>query len=287
MKFAKSYIQGLGEVIKSQGLWLFFYGVLSLFGLLIILPIHGMILEHLGFPLDIGRDLGKFDYTQIADLLNNHGEALGIVFYQAKWIVLFYLLVSVLLTSGVVSYFLSGKNKFVFSEFIKYANQNFRKFLRLTIYFVLIHLLIIGLFLYFYQSYIGSFSPFEIEDDSRLVSGFWILTPIYLFLALLIHVISDVAKFNIVKSGKSFITQAIIDAINFVVKNIFSFLLFYLLHILFFIIVSKLYLLLKSVFTLESGLGFWILIILGQLYIYAKLGLRLVKYAGLNKLLKE
>jgi len=249
-----------------------------------ILPVHGMILEHLGYPLDIGRNLGVFDYTQIADLLNNHGEALGIIFYQAKWILFFYLLVSVLLTSGMIHHFSAGETSFSFSKFIRKALVSFWKYLRLTIYFLFLQAALLALALFLYQLFIGGFSPFEIEDESRLVSGFWTIAPVYLFVAFSLQIVSDIAKFNIAMNEEIYIHSSILRAFKTFVKHFFSFLLFYLIHVLIFLLLSKLYLVIKSLFNLESNFGFWVLIIAGQLYIFFKVGLRLVKYAGLNSL---
>jgi len=258
--------------------------VLIFFGLLMILPIHGMILEHLGFPLDIGRNLGVFDYTQIADLLNNHGEALGIIFYQAKWIILFYLLVSVLLTSGVVNHFVNRMENFSFSIFIQKALEYFWKYFRLTVYFLLLQLVLLFFCIFLYKLYLGSFSPFEIEDDSLLISGFWLIAPFYFFIAFSLQLISDISKFKIIESNSKYIAQPVFEAIKLFFKKIGWYILFFVIHALLFLFISKVYLLIKTLFEVEDNLGFWFLIVVGQLYIFLKIGLRLIKYSGLNEL---
>ncbi len=287
MKAITAYLEGVRLVIWQKKLWFFFYAVLLFFGLIIMLPVHGMILEHLGYPLDIGRDLGVFDYTQIADLLNNHGEALGIIFYQAKWILFFYVLITVLTTSGLVHHFNDGNKVFSFSKFISKGLNSFWKIFRLTFYFLLMQLLLLGFCLYIYQIIIGSFSPFEIEDDSKLVSGFWMIAPFYLFFAFSLQIVSDIAKYKIVGSNQRLINSSILHAFKTYLNNFGSFLFYFFVHVVVFVLISQMYLLVKSLFVVENTFGFWLLILLGQLYIFLKVGLRLIKYAGLNELCTE
>jgi len=245
-----------------------------------MLPVHGMILEHLGYPLDIGRDLGKFDYTQVSDLLNNHGEAIGIILYQAKWIFFFFFLITVFLTGGLTAYFFEKEKQFNLASFLQQCINKFGKFLRLNIYFLIFHLLLIGVSIFLYQKYLGSFSPFEIENDTKLVKGVYIIGPIYLFLAITLQAISDVAKYKILGSSSKYITQPIKLAFSTVFRNLHHVMIFLITHFACYYLLIKLYGVCKHIISVDSSFGFWILIILGQLFILMRVGLRLTKFAG-------
>jgi len=281
------YIKGIGTVWQQKRLWIFFYLVLLFFGLLMTLPIHGMILEHLGYPLDIGRDLGIFDYTQVADLLNNHGEAIGIILYQAKWIFFFFFILSIFLSGGLVTYFFDREKEFRLSLFIQKCINNFWKYLRLNIYFLLFHLAILALSIFIYQLYLGSFSPFEIEDDSKLVRGFYLIAPIYLIIAIFIQAVSDIAKYNILKSSGAFITKPILSSFKTALSNIHHVIIFFAFHLGLYIFLFKTYGLVKDFISIESSFGFWMLIVIGQLFIALRVGMRLAKYAGLYELKRD
>ena len=132
------------------------------------MPLYNQLTDSLGHSLALGENLGSFDYTLVADFFNNYGLTFATALYQAKWLVLLYLIFTVFITAGIVAYFFANQEKLKLTDFIKESLFFFWRYLRLSVYFIALQLILFALFAFIYQKILGSFSPFEIEDDADL-----------------------------------------------------------------------------------------------------------------------
>ena len=117
-----------------------------------------------------------------------------------------------------------------------------------------------------------------------LVKGIKWLFPFYCFFALLLFMVQDVAKFEIVRQGKRYIYTPILSAIKKVIKNFWSLLFYYILHLAVFAFFYQLFHWIQSGIGVDNGSVLWLVLIIGQLFIALRLGLRMLKFAGLDEL---
>lgn len=286
MNSISAILQGIIRLKSAAILWTILYLALLLFALFFAVPINQLLESTLGHSLEMQGKAGVFDYTMIADLINNQKQTVLLLIAQAKWIIILFLLVSIFLRAGTVAYFFFQKEKFSISDYIKDCTQYFWRFLRANIYFLFLQGLIFFVFFFLFQFFSGGLSPFEIENNSNLVNAFYIVVPLYLICVILLIILADLTKFEIIRIDENYIHRAIISAFRLIFKKLFSILLFYGLLFLLFFGFYKLFQLLQHMISPDSGIGIWVLLFLGQLYIFIRVGLGLVRYGGLRVLTK-
>ena len=284
MTFLSAILTGLSSIPKAKRLWGFLYLILLFLALALALPIDNLLSMAFGHSLDLNRHLGEFDYTVFADLMNNHGNGVSMLLYHAKWIILIYLIVAVFLSAGIVPHFLRKKDRFHFSAFVKDAGHYFWRFLRLSIYCLFFYAIVFGLSFVLFQTILGGLSPFEIENDTRITPAFYCATGLALLLGILVNSIQNLAKYEIADQDPQFIHASILHAAKTVFRNLLTFILFNAVLLILWYLWYLLNKWTQQAFNPDGRVGIYLMLFFGQLFIFLRVALQLIKYSGMNYL---
>jgi len=287
MKAIQAYFAGWKQVFGNKRMWIFLYLLNLGIALLAAVPISGIFSKSLGQSLELARSLDGFDYAFISELLREYQTGFNIILQQSLGFTGLYLLIFIFLMGGILSIFRNRETPFNFSDFWKGCGKYFWRLLRLTIYFLIIQGILLGIFSTIYLSMTNGMSPFKNFSEVTLITSFQILAPIYLFLATIVFMIHDYAKIHIVHEDKSLLTFPIFQAVGFVFKNFFSCLFLYFLNMLTFLLLFGIYWLASSNMQGMSMTSIAILFITIQVFIFARVGLKLLNLASANHLYKS
>ena len=279
MSIFSAYMEGLKTTFRNGKLWLLLYGLNFLLALMLAYPLSGFLESKLSTTLPVDKLFNGFDYTIVNDILKKYGDALSVFSNISVLAAMLFLLFSVFAVGGILNVFLhhlptrqAGNTSTKLSNFWNGAGKYFWRMLRLTFYFLIIHVLVAFIFINLYGALTaGGFEKYDSEKYLWQVA--YVILPIYLFFATIFFMIQDYAKIHIVSSDKKWITQPILDAFRFVFKNFGKTLLLYFLNLLTFLIVFFIY------WKINGPLGpnsISLAFILGQAFVIFRIGSKLL-----------
>lgn len=276
MSIIKAYQLGWSSLFKHKRMWFFLYVANLLFALAIALPIQNWFAAAAEHSLSINNSLHQFDFTFISDMLNQYGISIPVISNQLQMVILLYILFSILLNAGIIYVFLKPE-KFSFANFGKGSFQFFWRYLRLSIYFLIAEGLLLYIIFKLYSLIAGSLNIFEMESDTVLINAFNVAAPIFVFLLIIVKMIQDFTKIEIVKSNERLLLKPIAKTFKNIASNLVSFFGLYLLNIIIAIGFIALYFLIKH-FIPNSSATLLPLFIFSQLFVILRIALKLVNY---------
>lgn len=286
MKAITAYFAGWKQIFANKRMWILLYLLNLGIALIAAFPISGIFSKSLGQSLELTRSLNGFDYSFINELLREYQTGFNIILQQSVGFTILYLLIFIFLMGGILSVFKDHTSSFSFSNFWKACGKYFWRLLRLSIYFLIIQGILLAIFASLYMSLTNGMSPFKNFSEATLITTFQILAPIYIILAIIVFMIHDYAKIHVVHEDKSIISFPILQTFALVFKNFFSCFGLYLLNILSLLILTGIYWLASSNMQGTSMSSICILFITIQLFIFTRLGLKLLNLASANHLYK-
>ncbi len=287
MNVITTYKEAWKAVLKTRKMWLLLYGLSFLLALLSAMPLKGFMSESLGNSLSLNQSLPGFNYGFIGDVLNQHGDVIGLVLNQSFVLIICFFLVSIFFLGGILSIFKQETIDYDGTVFWQSCSRYFWRLLRLSFYFLFFHLLLLGLFVSLYLALTNGLSPFETESETLWIQTFHIMAPIYLLLATFLFLVHDYAKVHVIHSDKALLTVPILQTFSFVFKNIRKFLSLYLLNALTFLLFFGVYYLLKNSFLADSFGTITLLFLLTQIFVMLRVGLKLLNLGGVTLMYGE
>lgn len=273
MNFITAYISGLKKIFSKGKLWLLLYALNFLFAIFLAFPLSGFLGEKLGTTLAADQLLEKFDFAIANDFINEYGDSLGVILNQSVLGIGLYLLLSVFLIGGILNVLMSDKEAYSLDDFWKGGGKYFWRMLRLTIYFLLVQIAIFGLFFTLF-SILTSGGLERFHNEGEIVKrGFYIL-PFYLFFSTVFFMIQDYAKIQIVAMDQSVIFRPILNTFRWVFNNFSQTFFLYLLNLLTFGLLFFIY------FKLDGGNAILAIFFIGQFFIIARIGIKLLNLAS-------
>lgn len=188
-----------------------------------------------------------------------------------------YLLLSIFLVGGILNVFKNREQGYNLMIFWSGCSKYFWRMLRLTIYFLLIQLVIFGLFFTLFTSFASGW-PERIHNEGAIVQRGLLLLPIYLLISTVFFMIQDYAKIHVVATDKSILFQPILQAFKWVFKNFSQTFLLYLLNLLTFGLLFFIY------WQLDGGNAILAAFLIGQFFILTRIGTKLLNLASATEL---
>lgn len=284
MTAINAYIKGWGVLFNHKKMWMMVYLFNVLFAAIMLLPAKNFLTNTIGNSLAADKILKKFDYPYISDIIDNHIFTMSMIKDQSIVVIILFLFFSIFMMGGIIGSIRRGQG-FSFRPFWSDCGYYFWRFLRLTIFFLIIHAIALTLAGFAFSS-IG-LNPFKMESDAVFVTRFKIVGTIYLFLAVFIFMIQDYAKLQIVKMDKTFINRPILQSIRLIFKNFFPCLLLYLINIFFFLLIAGLYYLLRTNLKMTSDGTILMAFLIGQLFLMVRIGLKFLNLMSANHLMEK
>jgi len=248
MKIIKPYFKGLKTTLSSTKMTFVIYFFTLFLALLVALPFKSMLSDAVGKSMSTYTLLSDFDYTAYKDFLLQHEDVIKYFQKQFIWFGLFYLISSIFISGGILSVIHNKKNKSTLKTFFVGCGEYFSRFLRLAVILIPLHLLIAALVFgaarFIIKSQIESFKS---EVDIVIIASIGIL--IYLFLAVLIFIVSDYSKIVLVQNDSTKVLNSLGKGVKFTFQHLISTYSLYLL------LLALPFLLIISYFVLETKIG--------------------------------
>ena len=287
MNAISAYIAGWKAVFRNGRMWLVLYLSNFLLALLATLPFSGYLSKTIGQSLEPGRNLSGFNYTFINDFIREYGQGLSPILDASMGFILLYLLFSVALMGGILLVFRHFSEPFQWVLFRQGCFRFFWRLLRLTAYFLLLHVAVLGLFGWFFYLATDGFAVFQMETEFELVRPLYFILPIYLLVAVAFFMVQDYAKVHVVQVDEALLTRPIRQAFGLVFRNFGPFFLLYLLNIASLAVLFTLYWWISSRFQATSEGTIAGLFMLGQAFIVGRIGLRLLNLSSATYLYQK
>jgi hypothetical protein len=214
MRIGQALQAGIDGVNRNKRMWFWFYGVTTIWALLVAGPVIGLLLSSLGNSAWAEEMAGNFDFQWIAELIAGK-TALPLV--PVAWIgVMVFAVASVahlFLLGGAVPLF-CGREEFSTSRFFENCGRNFWRFVRLSLCAAPLYVvvLIIGRIL----AAIGEKIWGEGSVQAPLVYWGWARLLVLAVLAGLVMVIVDYARIGIVVADSRKSIRSTIAGVRFV-----------------------------------------------------------------------
>ena len=173
--------------------------------LLAALPMRSALLAETGDSLILDTLLSGPNYTYLNDFLQNYGSALSPILNQSLWLMVLQLLVLVFLAGGLTNLVVKRPASYDRQQFWAGSGVYFWRMLRLTLFFLLIHGLILALFAWIYLLVTKGMSPANLETEAIITSCLTWLVPLYVMVAIIPMMWQDLAKIQLVQTDARFI----------------------------------------------------------------------------------
>ena len=169
-----------------------------LFAGLVVVPLLSYLGDKLAFTKATDRLIGGFDFTLVNDFLNQYPEFLRLLGTQTVIVGILFILLYIFLTGGILTRLINIETDLHrLGNFWTGCGKYFWRLLRLSFYFILIHLAIAGLFLFIFNwSVQGGLDYFTSEAAIFFRAKICFFS--YGFFALFFFMVHDYAKVLVV-----------------------------------------------------------------------------------------
>ncbi len=271
MKSVTSYLYGFSAAMKSLRMILLIYLAYLVIALLLAVPFYGLFRSVAGNSQLPDSLMKGFDATAIRELLASGGKSFGF-YLQAflPWILAF-LLLQVYLNGGIFSWVSNPRGRFNISLFHLHGRKYFWRFLKLMIYFLIIHLIII---LILYIPYILWSSPDKALTDEQIMQPLFFIVGAHLVLLVFLFLLADVVKSSLFEQDSPRVLKTIFRCLKSAFKRFFSFYFLGLLLLILPLILFAGFYLLRSSLSGESTGAILVIFLFQQLMVFIRVFLR-------------
>lgn len=277
----RAYIRGLQATFQSSKIWLWLY-LLNLFvALLIAMPLHSLLENKLAYSLQADKLIAGFDYTVYQDFMNEYGEAVWAIWGQVPVFIILFMMLYIFLTGGILTMFKTLPETLDRTNFGKSCAHFFGRFIRLAIYFLIFQAGLAAIFVGLY------FAIADKSSDKSIMDTIFTLVPIFGIFSSALMMVHDYAKIHVVHRDERWLFQPIKEAFQLTFKHFFKMLGLYWLNLLTFMLAFALYWLIKSNVPSETGIGILIVFVLGQIFLWARIGTKLLNLSSATVLYHE
>lgn len=275
----QSYGRGLLCARYNWKLIILLYLMNLLLMFIAIGPMTNLMKRVLGNSLELNTFQNGFNYTTLMDVVNNHGDAVGISLIAIFTMFVPYALWIVFSSGGIVEVIKTYSVRSSLFIFWKGAATYFFRFFRVTVYVLIVYgLLIYVLYLFFMKD---GLSPFDFDSEQILINRFWILLIIFAIGAFFIATFRDLTKVIIGHHDELVIFESVRESL----KKLFSlqFILLSLLNVIVLLLLLGLYQLLKNL----TGNALLMGVIVSQIFLLFRVAYRIVRLGSFEQLWKS
>lgn len=287
MTIFTAYKKGLQHTFQSKKLWGLLYLINIGVALLAAIPFYNLLDSKVGHSMEMDKWLERFNYTIFSDFMNEYGDAVNVIFSQSKLLLLLFFVLYAFLTGGILVVFKKlSEGTDDFKSFWVESAYYFWRMLRLAIYFLLMHAAILFVFGLIFIAAIKGGQPEKLNSEILVFTTLKIILPIYFLLATIISLVHDYAKIQLVDKDPKWLFGLFGEAFGFVFQNFKKTFLLYILNILTFLVLFGIYWLVSNGIGTKSLSGVGFAFIIGQLFLIARIGMKLLNLGSATVLFK-
>ncbi len=262
--------QGFSAAFGNLWIAVVFWGASLLLALLAALPFRSLLLGEAGNSLMI-KDLVKgFDYTFLNDFMQNYGSGFTPIFNQSLLLLGVQYFLLVFMVGGMVKVLWERPTKNHRAMFWSSSARYFWRMLRLSLFFLLVHVLVLVVFGFLYLRITKGLSPKALESEGIITSSLQWLVPLYVLVAAIPMMWQDYAKTLLVTEESRWIWRPVAKAIRLIIQK---FRLTYFLYLLNGVLVLMVLLAnywLTSLMDIDSGIKILISFLGTQLFVLVR-----------------
>jgi hypothetical protein len=271
-----AFKNGLLNAWNERKMLFWLYGFNFIFAYLLTLPIVMMLSNALEGTTAAENVLEAFDLTILHTIIAEYGSGLTISRLLIT-IGLFYFVLNIFFAGGVLELFVEEK-RFQLSDFFSGCVEYFNRFLKL---FLILLLFLVGVFIV--NLLLSDLSGLLTESAATEHAGillFVLRMVIVVFLLALTNMIFDYAKIMIVVNDYYDMIKTVKLTLLFVMMSLFKTVGLYVLFFLTAVMIGCIYLFIASLIDISNGIMVFIFFILSQIYMLAKILIRISFFAG-------
>ncbi len=270
-----TYLSGIRLLFFKWKAWAVVFVANIIFAFIIARP-FGTLINKIGANNEAALGgLKEFDTDFIVDLVNNFNSEIGIIAGQASLFVILYLILNIFLSGGIIESYVHVFQRFTFGGFLTNCAKHFWRMIRLALYFIGAQVVVASVMLTVYSNL--GLSPFELESETQLILTTKIMLGIFVLIMVWVDMVNEYAKVKVViEKDRKFILPILIDIKFFCLRNFFSILFLFLLCVLTFLAFLGIYATINDVFVMSSMSSIIFALIVGQVYLIFRVGVRLL-----------
>lgn len=278
-------IRQLGPYWKLMGWW---YLLVAGWSLLVAYPVHHLLVEQIGHSLSAETLIKGFDYTLWNDFNNAYGSSITPIMDQSIIVMALAMLSLIFATGGTLATFLRQPARYDGGLFWGQSAAFFWRLLRLTLIFLVIHGLVLGLFLGIYYVLSNGWAPFTLENEGVLAVNFRWVAPMYGLALFFVFIWQDLAKLRLVQEDRKSSFVAWWQGLKLMLRHPFYFGGWMVLYGLISALALQLSTWLQHLFDGSTSTGALLLLLLvSQLLILLRLTLKIMHWSVFSQLLRQ
>jgi len=283
----KAFKSGISKAWRYRRVVLVVYVTTLMLASLVALPFKGLLENKAGNSLIVSDLVKGFDYTFLNDFFQNYGEGFLPLWDQSILLVGFHFVFMIFLMGGIVKLVVVAPEKYDRLLFWGASGQYFWRLFRTTVYFLIIHGLILAFFVYLFLVITKGMSPEKLDSELIIVDTLKGLAPFYFFIGAFFFMWQDYTKIFIIEENRRFTTRPTLNALRFIMKNFRKSYGLYLLNILLLVLLIIGNHFLSCFLFVDSLKGIILAFVLSQVFIIGRLVLKLTRLGSEASLIKN
>jgi hypothetical protein len=285
----------IGQALKdgfsnSRSYWrvlIPFYMITLLIAGLTALPWRSLIYAEAGQSLILADLVKGFNYTFINDFLQNYGSALGPLLNLSLLALVPFLLAMVFLTASLIALILAAPEQYERSVFWGGGGEYFSRILRLTLFFLVLHALVLGAFGWLYLTVIQGASPAKLDNEAIITNALYWIVPLYVLAAAFFFMWQDYAKVFLIRDHERWIWRPVGRSLAFVTRYIGHCYTTFLLNMFLLVVVFGINYLITSTFEINSAATIFISFLISQVFLILRYVLKVVNVGSVISIVKN
>lgn len=273
------FYQGRYHARKNKKLWFLLWLVNALMAAIAALPVFALLSAELDHSLSAAPMMDRFNLDFMAELFFKYYDANPYIVFSVMTLALVYTVVTLLTTGGTLAVFASTERRFNAPLFFRGCGVYFWRFFRLLI----LALIFYGIFVVGFNNLLARLLTFLTRTWTQekfvlLLSWMRLLTVAFLF--LVVNMIFDYAKVRMVIDDKRSAVGSTVKSIKFVLKNFRKTFALFLFCVLMGLIIIAIYNPLEQWLPQNGKRGVILVFLLQELFILARVYVRLTFFSG-------
>ncbi len=281
----KALREGLGMTVRYWKITFIYWLCGLALALLAALPFRATLLAHTGNTVLLNELIPGFNYTYLNDFLQNYGSALTPLLNQSLLVLIAQFMLLLFLTGGTTKVIVDQPDRFSGTLFWGGSGTYFWRMLRLSLFFLLLHAILFGIFVWLYLKVTKGLSPALLENEGIITSCLRWLIPLYVLVAAIPMLWSDYAKLRLVQGDTRWIWPAVNQSGKFIRRYFFKAYLLYLIILLIGLSLLGLNYVCNTIFSIQSFGTILLSLFLTQLFITLRFALKVLNLSSIRTIL--
>ena len=278
MTIIQDYLSGLRLASRSLKMTTMIYVINLLFALALAIPFYGVITNAAHGSLQVNKLLEGFNFTAFQEFTDSAKASINLLIKEGIWLAILYLLFCIFMTGGILKT-LDNEAVFERKEFFANGSKFFFRFLRLTLYFIILHGLVI-LIIYLPLSLIMVTLGKNAESEKALFYAAIFGGGLYIIIFIYLLIVAHYTRFMIITEDSTKVWKTIWASVKFVSCKFFSTYPLYLLLLVNLILLVLVFKFLSGVIGMTTGFTIFIMFLLQQLFIWCRIWLKIWFYGS-------